>query len=207
MEKTDISGKKYYKEIKSPPFKWNLQHYCFIAVRTTLNPLDFFASIYQHSDYLFQLSEHNWEMVRDSVCFLFQLFEYQDTLSEHKAFCLVNKSMDKPQYLLGENKNSCYYLSQKWTDNQISFSYEQEETATKKGREEDEWELFKKNMQNASVNLMDKIDYIFPVEIQTYEILKPLFKKFYTLNFLNHQLIPSKNIKQIDALLSQCYAG
>jgi hypothetical protein len=189
------------------PFRWNLPHHCFIAVRTNSEPLDFFANIYRYSDYLFQLSEQTLNVGEEPLCFSFQSFEHKDILSEHTAFCIVNKSMEKPQYLLGIDKNACYFLPQKRTKNQISFSFEHNVEETEKGREEDDWEFFKKNMQDTSVNLMGKIDYLFPVEIQTYEILKSLFLKFSDLNFLNHQFINSKHIKDIGSFLSQCYAG
>ena len=202
MEKRDIFGKKQYKELLVRPFRRNLSHYCFIAVRTNLDPLDFFSAIYQHTDFLFQLSKQNLDRVVNSVCFSFQSFEYQDTLSEHRAFCFVNKSVNKEQYLFGKNKNACYFLPQNKTENQISFSFIHEEEPVQKSREEDRWEDFKTHMQLSSVNLMGKMDYIFPVEIQTYEILKPLYSQFPNLFFLNHQFVDAKNIKDIDAFFS-----
>jgi len=205
MEKRDISGRKYYKKLNIKPIRRNLSHYCLIAVRTTLDPLDFFAGIYQHSDYLFQLSEQTLDMEENTVCFSFQSFEYQDDLSEHSAFCIVNKSTDNEHYLLGKNKNACYILPQKRDKNQISFPFENEAESAEKGMEEDDWNAFKTNMQNSSVNLMGKIDYLFPVDIQTYEILKPLFLTFSDIHFLNHQYINDKQVKNIDSFFSQYY--
>jgi len=206
MEKRNIFGKKQYKELFINPIRRNLSHYCFIAVRTTFEPLDFFARIYQHSNFLFQLFEENLEILQNSVYYSFQLFDYQDDLSEHKAFCIVNKSTNEKQCLVGKNKNSCYILSQKRDKNQTFFSFENEEEKIKKSKEYIDWELFKNNMQNLSVNLMNKIDYIFPIDIQTYEILKPLFFMFPSMNFLNYQFIDSKQIKDIDSFLSIFYA-
>ena len=206
MEKRDISGKKQYKEFLIKPFKKNLSHYCFVAVRTTFDPLDFFAGIFQYSNYLFQLSKQTLEVVKNSISFSFQSFEIQDTLSEHTAFCLVNKSIDKEQYLFGKNKNACYILHQKRTENQISLFFENEEDKAEQNIEEDGWNAFKNSMENTSVNLMGKIDYLFLVEIQTYEILKPLFLKFPDISFLNHQIINPKNINEIDSFLSLYYA-
>ena len=112
MEKRDISGKKLYKKLSIKPVKHNLSHYCFIAIRTTCdNPLDFFTSIYQSTNYLFQLSKQNLDIAIHSQSFSFQSFEFQDIISEHIACCLVNKSQRKKQYLVGTNdKNSCYFL-------------------------------------------------------------------------------------------------
>ena len=204
-EYVDISGKKQYKEFVINPFSKNLSHYCFIAVETTSDPLDFFADIFQNSHYLFQLSEHPLEVVKNSISYSFQSFEIQDTLSEHSAFCLVNKSIEKEQYLLGKHKNSCYFL-------QLSLFLDNEEEITEQGREEDDWNAFKTHMEDTSVDFitsvdsMNKIDYFFLVEIQTYEILKPLFLKFPDMPFLNHQIINPKNINEIDSFLSLYYA-
>ena len=206
MEKRDISGKKQYKEFLIKPFRKNLSHYCFIAVRTTSDPLDFFTDIFQYSHCLFQLSEHPLEVVKNSISYSFQSFEIQDTLSEHIAFCLVNKSIEKGQYLLGKHKNSCYLLHQKRENNQVSLFFDHEEKKTEQGREEDAWNAFKTDMENTSVDLMGKIDYFFLVEIQTYEILKPLFLKFPDMSFLNHQVINPKDINEIDSFLSLYYA-
>jgi len=145
-------------------------------------------------------------VVKNSISFSFQSFEIQDTLSEHTAFCLVNKSIDKEQYLFGKNKNACYILHQKRTENQISLFFENEEDKAEQNIEEDGWNAFKNSMENTSVNLMGKIDYLFLVEIQTYEILKPLFLKFPDISFLNHQIINPKNINEIDSFLSLYYA-
>jgi len=205
MEKRDISGKKFYKELVIKPFQRDLSHYCFVAVRTTSDPLNFFASIFQHSNYLFQLSKHTFDVVMDSICFTFQSFEIQDIISESTALCLVNKSVKKEQYLFGKNKNACYILPHKRGENQISLSFENEEDITEHGSEEGNWNAFKNSMENTSVYLMGKIDYIFPVEIETYEILKPLFLKFSNLAFLNHQIINAKSINEIELFLSQIH--
>jgi len=202
MEKRDISGKKQYKELLIKPFRRDLSRCCFIAVRTTLDPLDFFAGIFRYSNYLFQLSKQTFDIVQNSICFSFQSFEIQDISPENTAFCLVNKSINKEQYLLGKNKNACYLLPKKRSDNQISLSFENEIDKTEQGGEENDWNAFKNSMENTSVDLMGKIDYIFPVEIQTYEILEPLFLKFPDIEFLNHQNISPKSISEIDLFLS-----
>ena len=202
MKKSDISGKKLYKELLIRPFKRNFSHCCFVAVRTTLEPLDFFAGIYQYSNHLFQLSEQTMDLVMNSIHFSFQSFEIQDILSENKAYCIVNKSIEKEQYLFGKNKNSCYFLSQKPTGNQILLAFENEEKKNEQCGEEDDWKNFKNNMELTSVNLMDKIDYLFPLEIQTYEILKPLFLRFFDIPFLDHQIINSKNVNEIELFFS-----
>jgi hypothetical protein len=71
---------------------------------------------------------------------------------------------------------------------------------------EDDWDLFKNSMEQTSVNLMGKIDYLFPVEINMYNVLKPLFAEFSNISFLHHQCISSKNINAIDLLLFQWHS-
>ena len=205
MEKRDIFGKKQYKELLIQPAKINLSHYCFIAIRTELEQsLNFFTSIYQNTNYLFQLSKSVFDIDVDDNCFSFRSFEFKDTVSEHSAFCLVNKSVRKKQYLFGkDDKRSCYILPKQKTKNQISFSFQQENEPTEKSIDENDWDLFKRNIQDTSVNLMDKIDYIFPVEIRTYEILKPLFLNLPNIPFLNHQFIDPKNIRDMDTFFHQ----
>lgn len=211
MEKRDITGKKYYKELFVKPVRQNISHYCFIAIRTTLEPLDFFAGIYQHSNFLFSLSKHTLDVVIDSNSFSFQSFEFQDPLSEYIAFCLVNKSLHKDQYLLGiKDYNSCHLLQerqkqkQKQHKNQLSFSFQDnDDYEINEDGEENDWNSFKQNIQNTSVNLMGKIDYIFPVFIRTYEILKPLFLHFKNITSLNYMLVDPKNINDIELFFSQ----
>jgi hypothetical protein len=207
MAKRDISGKKYYKELKIKPIRQNLSHHCFIAVRTALSPLDFFVGIYRYTDYLFQLSEQPLDIMINSTPFLFQTFDFQDTLSELTVSCIVNESISKEgeenHYLLGtKEKNTCFTLLQKREEKQLSIYFQTENEKNNKDWEENDWNLFKNNIERTSVNLMGKIDYIFPVKIKTYEMLKPLFLNFFNITSLRHQYIDSKHIKEIASLLS-----
>ena len=205
MERTDISGKKDYKELSIKPVKRNLSHYCFIAVRTLIEePLNFFIAVYQQTNYLFQMSKHPLDMSNDTHRFSFHSFEFKDNMSEYAAFCIVNKSLKKEQYLFREtDKNSCYVLPRQKTKNKLSISFQSEEEETEISMEENDWNSFKRSMQKTSVNLMGKIDYVFPVDIQTYEILKPLMLNLPNIPFLNHQFIDLKQVMEIDSFFPQ----
>lgn len=215
MERRDITGKKYYKELSIKPVKQNIAHHCFIAIRTKLEPLDFFANIFLQTNYLFQLSKSPLEMIIKNDDFSFTLFEYQDTLSEHITFCIVNKSMDHEQYLFGkEETNACFVLHRKYwkqTTNQLVLSFEDDEIKEKEEEEEmdkekKDWEAFKINMGEFSTNLTGNIDYVFPIEIRTYEILKPLFMYLSKMRFCNYTLIQPQDITNIDFFFPQWYA-
>jgi hypothetical protein len=214
MERRDITGKKYYKELSIKPIKQNIAHHCFIGIRTKLEPLDFFSSIFLQTNYLFQLSKSSLEMLVKNDRFSFCLFEYQDTLSEHIVFCIVNKSMCQEQYLFGkEEKNACFVLHRKYwkrMNNQLSLSFEEDKEEDKIeeeiDKEQKEWDLFKTTMKKNSVNSAGNIDYLFPVEIRTYEILKPLFMYLSNMMFCNYTLINPRDITNIDFFFPQWYA-
>jgi hypothetical protein len=205
MEKRDITGKKYYKELSIRPVKQNMEFYCFIAIRTKLEPLEFFADIYQRTNYLFQLSASMLEIVKTDY-FSFRSFEYQDTLSDHVPHCLVNKSTHHEQYLLGYEENkSCFVIQQKQRkrkNNQLSLPFEDDEESVDNDIDKNDWDVFKSNMEKHSINLAGKIDYLFPVEIHTYEILQPLFLYLYKIDSLSYTLINAKDIIDIDVFFS-----
>jgi hypothetical protein len=208
MKKRDITGKKYYKELSIKPVKQNTDYHCFIAIRTKLELLDFFSHIFLQTNYLFQLSKSSLGMLIQNNYFSFRIFEYQDAFSDNLAFCIVNKSMHHEQYLFGkEEKNASFVLHQKYwkqSKNQLSLSFENDETAEEEmDREKKDWNLFKTAMEKFSINLTGNIDYIFPVEIRTYEILKPLFLHLSRMRFLNYTLINPKDISRLDSFFPQ----
>jgi hypothetical protein len=201
MEKRDITGKKYYKELSIKPAKQNMAHHCFIAVRTELEPLEFFADIFQQTNYLFQLSRSALEVVSKTDYFSFRSFEFQDTLSDNLSFCIVNKSIHNEQYLFGrDEKNACFVLPQKyWKQKKNQLVLPFDDIGEDLEEEKNDWDLFKNDMERSSINLMGNIDYLFPVEIHTYEILKPLFLYFPKMKSLHYTLINSKDVIDIDS--------
>lgn len=205
MPQRDITGKEFYKEIAFRSIKRNADHYCFIALRTKLNLLDFFVDIFKRSDYLFELSTHSLEIVLDSQSFIFKVFQFQDPLSEQIAICFINKDISKAQYLLGENTgNACFTLLKSKNRNQLSFSFDDDEPQEEQDYDEQKnWTSFKEIMQKKSVDLMGEIDFLFPVKIQTYEVLKSLFEEFTDTNNIRYRLILPHEIDGVDALITQ----
>ncbi len=186
MPQRDITGKELYKEITFRSIKRDVGHYCFIALRTKLSFLDFFVDIFKRTDYLFKLSAHSLEIVLDSRSFIFKVFQYQDPLSGQLVVCFINKDISKAHYLLGEKtENACFTLLKSKNRNQLSFSFDDEIQEEQNYDEQKNWTLFKEIMQKKSVDLMGEIDFLFPVKIQTYEILKPLFLEFINMDVIS----------------------
>ena len=203
MPKRDITGKEFYKDITLRSKKRETDNYCFIGVRTTFDMLGFFLEIYNNTDYLFELSEFSLDVVIDSENFVFKSFLFKDSLSPHFALCFVNMDFNKNHYLLGGNhKNSCFLLKKSAKRNQLSFSFE-EEGVPSAIDEEKNWTQFKENMSDMTVDLMGEINFLFPVKIQTYEILKPLFLEFANMEQIIHRLILPHEIEGVDALRTQ----
>jgi len=215
MPRRDFTGKEFYKNIALHS-KLNDNHYCFIGIRTMLDSLDFFVKIFKDTNYLFELSGEPLEIPHHSEKFFFQSFLFHDTLSEHFIPCLVNKDTSDNQYLLGENKkNTCYVLNKSKKKNQLLLSFEDEDEGHEGQEEEQEnneeitdelkvWMSFKETMSETSTNLMGRIDFLFPVKVQTYEILKPLFLKFSSLHYINYRLVFPREIKEYDLLIATC---
>ena len=206
MPQRDITGKEFYKEIAFHSIKRNADYYCFIALRTKLSLLDFFVDIFKNTDYLFELSENSLQIVLDSQNSVFKVFQYQDPFSEQFSICFINKDSNRNKYLLGENtENVCFTLSKNKNRNQLSFLFEEEEEPQEEQNydEQKNWTSFKETMQKKSVDLMGKIDFLFPVNIQTYEVLKPLFLEFTTMDNIHYRLILPLEIEGVNALITQ----
>lgn len=208
MSKRDITGKEPYKEIVFRSIKRNSNNYCFIALRKKMSLLDFFVDIFKQSNYLFELSEHSLEIVLDSQNFVFKVFQYEDSDAKQFALCFINKEISKMQYLLGENiENVCFKLSKSKNRNQLSFSFDDEEqeeqNMEEQYEEQKDWASFKEAMRKKSVDLMGDIDFLFPINMQTYEILKPLFLEFANMENIHYRLIFPHEIDGVDALITQ----
>ena len=207
MPQRDITGKEFYKEIAFRSIKRNADYYCFIALRTKLSLLDFFVDIFKKTDYLFKLSENSLQIVLDSQNFVFKVFQYQDPFSEQFSICFINKDSNRNKYLLGENSENAYFtLSKSKNRNQLSFLFEDEDEEVQEEQNYDEqknWTSFKEIMQKKSVDLMGEIDFLFPLNIQTYEILKPLFLEFTNMDNIHYRLILPSEIEGVDALITQ----
>ena len=211
MPRRDVTGKEFHKDIILQSKKRDSDNYCFIGVRTTLDTVGFFLNIFNNTDYLFELSESSLDIVIDSENFVFKSFLFQDPLSKHIVLCFVNRDLNKNQYLLGEDEqNACFLLKKSEKRNQLSFSFE-EDTDEQQGigednysivDEETNWKHFKDTMSNTTVDLKGEINFLFPVKIQTYEILKPLFLELLNMQYITHRLIFPQEIEGVEALIT-----
>ncbi|MDR1879210.1 MAG: hypothetical protein LBQ64_06580 [Bacteroidales bacterium] len=209
MEKRDITGKKQYKELSIRPVRHNTDHHAFILVKTAWATLDFFAEIYRQTDYLFGLSAQVFTTSVDSRSFAFRVFEYQDVLSEHIAFCIVNRDLDNKQFLLGsDEKNACFVFQKKKRTNQLLIDFDKDDenpdqTDVLDTREESNWTKFKTTMLKNTVTLTGNTDFVFPVDIRTYDILRPLFLKIKDMHTLDYMFIPAKSVLNVDLFMSR----
>jgi hypothetical protein len=210
MERRDIIGTKQYKELIVKPVRQNPAHHGFIAVRSTLSPLDFFSEIYQTTDYLFFLCRQPFEAFRDETSCGFSVFVHHDLFSEHSAVCMLNKDLSKNHALLGGHEtDACFVIQKHKIQNQLFLPFgqdgEHEEdilpTETDR-KEENQWNHFLHTLTETSIDLKGKIDFVFPVSIRTYEILKPLFLKFKTLPSLHYMFIQAKTVAAFDAFVA-----
>ncbi|MDR0367749.1 MAG: hypothetical protein LBH82_01240 [Bacteroidales bacterium] len=203
MSQRDITGKELYKEITFRPIKHTFEHYCFLAVQTKLGLLDFFVELFKQTNYLFELSAFSMDIVLDSQHFVFKVFQYQDPASEQFSVCLVNKDHHKENYLLSENTaNACFVLSKNIDRSQLSFAFGDEEPQEEQPYDEQKiWSSFKKTMQQKSTGLTREPDFLFPINIQTYDILKPLFLEFANMENIRYRLILPHEIEQVDVFI------
>ena len=207
MPQRDITGKEFYKNINFRSKKRDSDNYCFIGVRTDLDTVGFFLDVFNNTGYLFELSESSLDIVIDSENFVFKSFVFKDSLSKYFMLCFVNQDFAKNQYLLGEDElNACFLLEKSKKRNQLSFSFENEQEIGDDNcsvmDEEMNWKHFKETMLNTTIDLKREINFLFPVKIQTYEVLKPLFLKFTNMQHLTHRLIFPHEIEGVEALLT-----
>jgi hypothetical protein len=207
MEKRDITGKKQYKELSIRPVRQNTERHAFILVKTQWATLDFFAEIHRQTDYLFGLSAQFFTTTVEDCPFVYRVFEYQDVLSEHIAFCIVNRDLDNRQFLLGSDENNaCFVFQKKKRTNQLLIDFDKDDENPADildTREESNWNKFKTTMLKHSVLLSGNTDFVFPVDIRTYDILRPLFLKFKDIRTLDYMFIPAKSVMNVDLLMSR----
>ena len=209
MPRRDFTGKEFYKDTRFRSTERKADHYCFIGVRTSLDAVGFFLDIFKKTDYLFELSESSLEIVINSENFVFKSFLFQDPLSNHFVLCFVNKDLNKNRYLLGgDAQNACFLLKKSKKRDQLSFSFEEEQQEIREDSysimdEETSWAQFKETMSNTAIGLSGEIDFLFPIKIHTYEILKPLFLEFAKMQDITYRLVFPREIEGVDALITQ----
>jgi len=201
MSKTDIFGKKPYREIRLKLAKVDLTYRYVLAIRTDADILVFPKMIYNETNYLFYISpkesqEENKDKLSD-----FQLFIHNDTVLAYTVFYLRNTNFDLNKRILGYDDSALFQIKRppQKQKNQTTLILEKKAdfmdfTSEDCGDEVQNWYDFKADLAQKSVDVMGKIDYIFPIQIETYEMLKPLLQQFSKMQELNYMLLEPKQI-------------
>lgn len=203
METTDIFGKKPYKNTHVKSAKPSLDYCYVLAMRSSADRLSFSKMIYTQTQYLFYISQERFQVKELDKQIEFQPFIHKDIISDNKVFYLQNESVDAKKLLLGINGDALFQLKQKKQKrkNQSSFFFEEEtmdfdtlnqETDNSEIRQ---WLDLKKSLALNAVNIAGKIDYLFPLRIETYEIIKPLLEYLPKMSEISYMLIEPKEIE------------
>jgi len=208
MAKTDIFGKKPYKNMRVKSAKPSLG-FCFvIAVRTDADMLSFYKMIYTKTHYHFYISQNRFQIEESDKFAEFQSFIHKDIISDNKVFYLQNTSFESDKHILGYDKNALFQLKQEKRKrrNQLSVYFEEETDSLTELKQENysneiqNWYDFKDDLAKNSVDIMGKIDYLFPIRIETYEIIKPMLQHFPKMKEINYMLIEPEKIKDAISL-------
>jgi hypothetical protein len=202
MSGTDIFGKKPYKEIQVKSVKPDLASRYVLAIRTNADILSFSKMIYTETNYLFYISPDRFQAEELDRLSEFQSFIYKDIVSDNKVFYLQNTGLGSDKQILGYGNNALFQIrrKKKKRKNQISLSFEEEAADAIDFMQEthgdgiQNWHDFKADLAQKSVDVMGKIDYIFPLQMETYEIVKPLLQHFSKMQEINYMLLEPKQI-------------
>ena len=194
LAKTDIFGIKPYKNVRVKSLKPNWGHCFIVAVRTDADILTFSKMLYTEANYLFYIAKERFQIKTAD----FQAFIYNDILSENKVFYLQNTGFESDKTILGYQTNALFPLKRqkRKRKNQLSFLFEKEnaDLSEPNCNEMQNWHDFKADLAENSVDTMGKIDYLFPIQIATYEIIKPLLLHFPKMREMNYMLIEPERL-------------
>ena len=193
MSKTDIFGKKPYRNLLIKAVKPELEHCYVLAVRTDANMLRFSKMILAETNYLFSISQEKFQL--DGL--KFQLFVHKDIISNHKVFYLQNTDLKSNKSILGYGTKALFQVKRQKQKrrNQTALFFEEEKVdLPEMNTERQNWHDLKDSLTQNSVDIMGKIDYFFPVRIETYEIVKPLLQHLPKMNEINYMLLDPQRI-------------
>jgi len=202
MAKTDIFGKKPYKNtpIRSAKPIWD--YCCVLALRTDADMLRFSKMIYTETNYLFYISQNRFRVEELDKSATFQAFIHKDILSDNKVFYLQNTGFESDRTLLGYGDNALFPIKRqkRKQKNQISLYFEEEEadSTEEESGEIQDWHDFKADLYRNSVDIMSKIDYLFPIQIETYEIVKPFLQHLPKMHEVNYMLLEPERFENAD---------
>ena len=202
MSKTDIFGKKPRREIQLKSAGVDLTHHAVLAIRINADILSFLKMIYDETNYLFYICSDRNQSINDNLFSEFQSFIYNDKLLDQNIFFLQNTSFDSNKRILGYDDTALFQIKrpQQKRKNQISFLFREKEadfvnfTPKNYDSEEQDWCNFKADLAQKSVGIMGKIDYVFPIQKESYEIVKSLLQGLSKIQKLNYMLLEPAQI-------------
>jgi hypothetical protein len=180
-----------------------------LAVRTEGDLLRFSKMIYTETNYLFYITPTRFRVEELDEQAAFQACIHKDILSDNKVFYLQNTDFNSDKTILGDGNRSLFQLMphKMKIKKQSSFFIEQEEctidcTEIKQDEDSEEirnWKILKSDLIRNSVDITGKIDYLFPVRIETYEIIRHLLLHFPKMHKINYMLIKPEQIENASA--------
>ena len=201
MSKTDIFGKKPYRNIQIKAAKAMLDYCYVLAIRTDADIL-LSKAILMETNYLFYISKDKFQLNELDKSSAFQSFVHKDIISDNKVFYLQNTGFESNRRILGYGNTALFQLKRQKQKrrNQTALFFEEEEVDFMKQNQEldaeiQNWHDLKENLRKNSVDIMEKIDYLFPVRIETYEIVKPLLQYLPKMNEINYMLLEPERIE------------
>ena len=124
---------------------------------------------------------------------------HKDILSDNRVFYLQNTGFESDRTILGYGDNALIPIKRqkRKPKNQISLYFEEKETDSteEENSEIQDWHDFKDNLYRNSVDILGKIDYLFPIQIETYEIVKPFLQHLPKMHEVNYMLLEPEQIK------------
>jgi len=201
MSKTDIFGKKPYREMAVKSAKPDLNYCCVLAIRSRADRVSFLKKIYDETGYFFSIFPDKFQAEEMDIFSKFQSFVHTDEILNCKVMFLQNTDAETNKQILGYDGNALFQIKKQKQkpQNQISLLLEEQPDIMDFKQEEygDEiqnWYDFKTNLAKNSVNIMGKIDYIFPLRIETYEIVQSLLQHLPKMQDFNYMLLEAKQI-------------
>jgi hypothetical protein len=206
MSKTDIFGKKPYKNTQVKSAKVDFLTYCYVlAVRTDADMLRFSKLILTETNYLFSISQARFQAEELDKFSSFQAFVHKDIISDNKVFYLQNTGFESNRTILGYKSDALFQIKRQKQrqkrKNQLSLLFEEEAADLMDFNQEADsneirdWYDFKDDLSKNSVDIMGKIDYLFPMQIERYEILKPLLQHLHKIKEINYMLLDPERIE------------
>lgn len=192
-----------------------------LLVRTELPSMVFFIHLLKTTNYLFTAyhlqNDNNMNKSSENKAVFSEFYAtyfFDDLAFDWPYhFCFKNISFNGKNKLFGLDDTAKFRITEENipttnpTDlpNQtfLPFDFEEEnqheEHLFSKGNFEiEEWNDFIKEMKSHSISLQNNFNYVFPIEIFSYQALKPFFLHLHKLDILQYQMVKYDQVKNIE---------